>query len=261
MKNKNEQAAYLDDSKIKSTMPPHRLKSFPLPYSIGIDICHIPRIRELLRSSNWNSTKPANPASNLLEPRVHESPPPPEPGTISQSEPSSNNEISPKGGKFIQKLFNEREREQIGSRRFGNDSTVRWLAGRWAAKEAVIKAHRKSRLTYHDITILKGELKNGIQQAPVASVKIPQPKLSDGHVDGTKTQKKLGTLGLVVRRVTDKAEEEKPDEEQEVLISISHDGEYATAVCLAYEGHVPTRQDDGAQVPKEVAEWELEKDE
>ncbi|KAI9741464.1 MAG: hypothetical protein M1818_004270 [Claussenomyces sp. TS43310] len=75
-----------------------------------------------------------------------------------------------------------------------------FLAGRWAAKEATIKAHTSRRLTMHDITIQPGKVVDGLQQSPIALV-------SAGG--GTRENDNM------------------------VKISISHDGDYATAVCLA----------------------------
>jgi hypothetical protein len=71
---------------------------------------------------------------------------------------------------------------------------------RWAAKEAAIKAHTLRRITMHDITIYPGEQEDGRSKAPTMTIKS-----------------KAGV------------------EEQVAKISISHDGEYATAVCLAAE--------------------------
>jgi hypothetical protein len=70
---------------------------------------------------------------------------------------------------------------------------------RWAAKEAAIKAHTFRRILMHDITIHGGE-REGRSKAPAMTIKA-----KDGG------------------------------EERVVKISISHDGEYATAVCLVAE--------------------------
>lgn len=67
---------------------------------------------------------------------------------------------------------------------------------RFAAKEAAIKAHPHQALTWHDITITtQASAHPGRKGAPVAVVR-------------------------------------GEEEDREALISISHDGEYATAVCL-----------------------------
>ncbi|PVH83479.1 hypothetical protein DL98DRAFT_529193 [Cadophora sp. DSE1049] len=80
---------------------------------------------------------------------------------------------------------------------------ARFLAGRFAAKEATMKAHLSRRLTYHSILILKPERKPGEtgSLAPVAVV-LPEGETGQG---------------------------------KEVRISISHDGDFASAVCLAVD--------------------------
>lgn len=85
-------------------------------------------------------------------------------------------------------------------------SAASFLAGRFAAKEAVIKAHSSRRLTYHEILILK-------------------PDRKDGETGS------LAPVGIVV----DEESEGSEVRGKEVKISISHDGEYATAVCLAVD--------------------------
>jgi hypothetical protein len=72
---------------------------------------------------------------------------------------------------------------------------------RWAAKEAAIKAHTWRRITMHDITVLGGvENENGRKMAPTMTIRA-----GNGGED------------LVAK------------------ISISHDRDYATAMCLAAE--------------------------
>jgi phosphopantetheinyl transferase (holo-ACP synthase) len=74
---------------------------------------------------------------------------------------------------------------------------------RFAVKEAVIKAYETRRLTYHDIQILQQRRRNGMSRKPITMV---VPEDSDW------------------------------DNAQLVPTSISHDGGFATAVCMAYEG-------------------------
>jgi phosphopantetheinyl transferase (holo-ACP synthase) len=103
------------------------------------------------------------------------------------------------------------------------DTAARFLAGRWAAKEAVVKACSWRSLTFDEIQILKDEGSNRIY-----GVILDRPEVRDIRADWQQ------------RRDTLKA---PPVEEQEdgnvsgqiVKVSISHDGEYATAVCLAAE--------------------------
>jgi holo-[acyl-carrier protein] synthase len=76
---------------------------------------------------------------------------------------------------------------------------------RFAVKEAVIKAHPSRKLTFHDIVVLNDQEKDGEAR-----------------------------LGSGPPRAYVQGKEGKPD--QEVRVSISHDGNYATAVCMGVEG-------------------------
>lgn len=76
------------------------------------------------------------------------------------------------------------------------------LKYRWAAKEAAYKAHTHRRLTWHAITILDVPPdKDGRPRAPIMTIKT----------------------------------KDDSEEEQVAKFSISHDGEYATAVCMVAE--------------------------
>lgn len=74
---------------------------------------------------------------------------------------------------------------------------------RFAAKEAAIKAHPHRRLTFHDVII---------ERRPV-----------EGETLGS---------GPPIARIRSGEEEA---EDTSALVSISHDGNYATAVCLGHE--------------------------
>ncbi|KAG4426928.1 hypothetical protein IFR05_017589, partial [Cadophora sp. M221] len=63
---------------------------------------------------------------------------------------------------------------EMGSADMALQKVARFLAGRFAAKEATMKAHHSRRLTYHSILILKPEQEEGAgvrgSVAPVAIV-------------------------------------------------------------------------------------------
>jgi hypothetical protein len=80
---------------------------------------------------------------------------------------------------------------------------------RFAAKEAVIKAHHNRRLTYHSIAIHQP---------------LSKPLNPLDSVQGSKAP-----YAVVI------SESGSWEDGQEVKLSISHDGDYATAVCMAYE--------------------------
>ncbi|KAK3324628.1 hypothetical protein B0T19DRAFT_428998 [Cercophora scortea] len=80
------------------------------------------------------------------------------------------------------------------------------MAGRFAAKEAAIKAHPHRRLTFHDIVIRK--LDRGSVDADGGGGSGPPVAVIRGE---------RGCLSQIAK------------------MSISHDGEYATAVCLGFD--------------------------
>ncbi|OAQ98205.1 hypothetical protein LLEC1_00931, partial [Akanthomyces lecanii] len=86
-----------------------------------------------------------------------------------------------------------------------------FLAGRFAAKEAAIKAHTHRQLTFHDVVI---------ERRAVAA-----------------RAETLGS-GPPVARIRAPAADDGADEDESAMVSISHDGDYATAVCLAHDPSV-----------------------
>ncbi|KAL0944432.1 holo-acyl-carrier-protein synthase [Colletotrichum truncatum] len=81
-----------------------------------------------------------------------------------------------------------------------------YVAGRFAAKEATFKAHPFRRLSFHDITIVRKAL-----------------------VEGKENPNGSGPPVAVLRS------EREGEPDQTAMVSISHDGDYATAVCLGYD--------------------------
>lgn len=73
------------------------------------------------------------------------------------------------------------------------------MGGRFAAKEAAMKAHEHRRLGWHDI-VIERRRDDGSSGPPVARIKADEAGVDD----------------------------------ESALVSISHDGDYATAVCIAY---------------------------
>ncbi|OAA40844.1 holo-acyl-carrier-protein synthase [Beauveria brongniartii RCEF 3172] len=165
------------------------LRAFPLPLNVGTDICQISRVYGIL----------ATPRATRFVNRIlaHEERPrfaalastlPLKPTSMPESERAGDSAVSvldPEGWK-----------------------AAAFMAGRFAAKEAAIKAHTHRQLTFHDIVI---------ERRAVAA--------------RTET---LGS-GPPVARI--RAGEEAGEDES-AMISISHDGDYATAVCLAHDPSV-----------------------
>ena len=123
---------------------------------------------------------------------------------------------------------------------------------RWAAKEAAIKAHRHRRLYMQDISIVRSPnsdktialidpVCNGIQMDErVASLRGlrgfgPQSQgLHKGPLLVKDQDESVQVQGTIAKHFN-RRREIKETERQTAEISISHDGEYAVAVCMAYD--------------------------
>ncbi|KAG0652608.1 hypothetical protein D0Z07_0466 [Hyphodiscus hymeniophilus] len=81
-------------------------------------------------------------------------------------------------------------------------NAAQFLAGRFAAKEAAMKAYHCRRLTYQDVEIRSPPPIDGWSQAPIAMVRPENGNWYDAQI---------------------------------IPMSISHDGGFATAVCMVYE--------------------------
>src|SRR5438045_6440531 len=111
-----------------------------------------------------------------------------------------------------------------------------------------MKAHTWRRLTMWDITIRTDPLSKGMTTAPLATVLVVGQQWKNARKGQQKQEKDdIDTITekiddaktfdnehMIMDQVDAKAYEdvERPVE-QEVKISISHDGDYATAICLA----------------------------
>ena len=178
-------------------------KPFPAPISIGTDICHIPRILNIItkehgrKASRFVSKILTNDEIIASKDRLGALdflgiPRKPHPAELAES--YKNPDAADQ--KKIHPPMTQAERD-----RTVNKMAV-FLAGRFAAKEAAIKAHRKRRLGFHDIVIKPGPLEDDRPTAPTAVVRPWNPG----------------------------------SEWEEVMLSISHDGAYAIASVLAAEG-------------------------
>lgn len=102
-----------------------------------------------------------------------------------------------------------------------------FLAGRWAAKEAIIKAKAswqadggtKEKVFMHDIVILPGPIVEAISAADVQSGEFD---VNDG-ISKDDVRQQRGPLRAFVRQ---------NGKWKEVLVSVSHDGEMATAMAF-----------------------------
>lgn len=96
------------------------------------------------------------------------------------------------------------------------------LLSRFAAKEAAIKAHSHRRLTFHDVVIERRGRK----------------------------EERLGS-GPPVARIKGEGE---ADADVSAMISISHDGDYATAVCMAHDPSVGVEEEEDDDI---VRRWNM----
>ncbi|KAK3704786.1 hypothetical protein LTR37_013617 [Vermiconidia calcicola] len=228
------------------------LRPFPFQLNIGTDISHVSRIRNVLGRENFESR-------NLVS--------------------------------YVRRLLTRRERVEFWSR-YGSwdlnvarsrDVVCKHLAGRWAAKEATIKAVQYRRLSFHDVVIrspVYGEKMSAVildkpsmdnrpieHEISILNQLLPQNGIQQDRID---LQKPLRAIPLKrdtspsAQTFTDerrnpveadasnatgdenheagKSGDEDASEElsgQIAKISISHDGDYATAVCLVAEEPMP----------------------
>ncbi|KAK4629572.1 hypothetical protein CLAFUW4_08449 [Fulvia fulva] len=175
-------------------MPP---RPFPFALGIGTDICCISRIRELI------TKKPQN--ASLLP--------------------------------FVKKVLTIREQDDFFHRfrhvamATNGDLTpiTRYLAGRWAAKEAVIKAVGHRRLTLRDVEIFQKPVDEheGLGVYALICDEVHRKSHSEASAPSPSVADTPRGDGLPSRLIFHKLDG------QIAKVSISHDGDYAAAVCLA----------------------------
>ncbi|KAI8633300.1 hypothetical protein F5Y19DRAFT_295728 [Xylariaceae sp. FL1651] len=206
-----------------------------LPFSIGNDICRITRIRQILKGRlgphfvrrilRAEETRQPATASIL--------------SCILDQKPNSN---------ATQTLPRRVEEGDEASRRDtpGFARAVEFMAGRFAAKEAVIKAHPYRRLTFQSIAILraaapvfqpasstKASMLDTNEQTTQEPTEDQEQEKSSSLSPSPPPQPRGDTStphsGPLVALI--KAEGGYPRDTY-ASISISHDTDYATAVCI-----------------------------
>lgn len=120
---------------------------------------------------------------------------------------------------------------------------------RWAAKEAAIKAVKPRKVTHRDVEILQDrdtkELYALIQDhsnvlgAPYFRIKHLDLQ-NKSPAESEEKEPSVPSQGSV-SNLESQEQQENPDDSaaQVAKISISHDADYATAVCLAAEDPIP----------------------
>ena len=165
---------------------------------------------------------------------------------------------------------------------------------RWAAKEAAIKAHRHRKLYYRDISILpptdrildqnpKPEQKPSVLIQPVPQYVVMETRVAisrglagfssdkpDGYTRPGSSETISGEIldghfvpgtGPNTRMFVSRKRLVKEEERQVAELSISHDGPYVVAVCMALDEEVKDSGslgyviDDGSGDPMHEPEW------
>ncbi|KAI9167100.1 atp synthase f0 [Paramyrothecium foliicola] len=166
------------------------LRPFPLPLNVGTDICQISRIYGIVAGPRRSRF-----INRILTPEEWSRKQLQLNGDTAGHGATNGGTPPPKHQKLSDGLQTQRDPDLW--------KVAVFVAGRFAAKEAAIKAHPLRRLTFHDIIIERLEQEGS----------------------------RLGSGPPIARIKAESA----TDDDTTALISISHDGDYATAVCI---GHV-----------------------
>ncbi|KAI4101449.1 MAG: hypothetical protein L6R37_004924 [Teloschistes peruensis] len=234
----------------------------PFPYLIrqGVDICRVSRVSKILEKPSHELLRWALKIFTRQEwPQLwrqfNEA-------TVKQEALGSQAQL------FLPKLT-------LSASQHAHGPLAQYIAGRWAAKEATIKAHQRRRLFMRDVSIVPQDnpllkpqerctsrvhalvapenLKRIVMDPEVAkkrglsSSTSPEYTVSGNIEDGqfvqkpeSATQDNHPALRLQSRRVR------MTDREQQIAeISISHEAEYAVAVCMALDDPTSPRADVG----------------
>ncbi|KAI1436141.1 hypothetical protein GGR50DRAFT_259077 [Xylaria sp. CBS 124048] len=203
-------------------MPPH----LNLPFLIGNDICHVLRVKRILQGRlgprfvrRILTTEEIRHAAKILR------------CILDRKTPDARSRLG------ALPAAESDPASETGT--VGFTKAVEFMAGRFAAKEAAIKAHYPRRLTFQSIDIVRmrsSTLPDAMNRTPVdhEEAQTIRPE------DGTTLEARGGALIAVV-----KADGTYP--ESQASVSISHEEEYATAVCLAMNQSLSV---NGSQVPR-----------
>jgi holo-[acyl-carrier protein] synthase len=183
-------------------MPP---RPFPFPLRVGTDIVGVHRVRAAMAREAVVKGE----ARKMLQPFLHK--------MLTARELKKFNSRYPDVANA-----EDQDRDQDAM------AAAKHLAGRWAAKEAAIKASKPRKLTLLDVEILAqptGEIYALIRDHTFVHKRSLIPE-----GDGVATAQ--GDAAA------DKENQDDPAG-QVAVISISHENEYATAVCIAPFGPMP----------------------
>ncbi|KAL2121452.1 hypothetical protein VTJ04DRAFT_5479 [Mycothermus thermophilus] len=220
-------------------IPPKPPFLFPFPIHIGTDICRIPRIARLLRPDPPErrirfvrrildpvevASAPlalkkilgfASAARTVEEENIER--------LASSRTPEADGADNDGVGECLASTAQEGEEKDAGEEDTALWRAATFMAGRFAAKEAAFKAHPHLHLGFHDVLIL-----------PMGDAQ----KLLSGEDTTTEAMSLFSSrtprAPVAIIRTTDLAADGERSS-QVARISISHDGDYATAVCMGFE--------------------------
>ncbi|KAI0872205.1 hypothetical protein GGS24DRAFT_23871 [Hypoxylon argillaceum] len=193
------------------------LSAANLPFIIGNDICRVARVRRILqgrlgpqfvrrilRTEEIQHSTTTSILRCILDPKGHSSP-------DAQSTARTVEDADP-------------TRDAPNFAR-----AVEFMAGRFAAKEAVIKAHPHRRLTFQSIAVLRAAFLTNPAlgaSAQTGESAMGQEGTQGLETDGEASASQSGPLVALIKA------EGAACRDTLASVSISHDTEYATAVCL-----------------------------
>ncbi|PHH56059.1 hypothetical protein CFIMG_001738RA [Ceratocystis fimbriata CBS 114723] len=188
---------------------------FPSPFHVGIDICQISRIRALIASryglrflNRIFSAEEQKAYAARLAPAYSLARAAAATAAAAKTRPLAENNETVLVTKPPQTTAAEKSKDDVPL-----ESAIRLVAGRFAAKEAAFKAHPLHRLGFHDVHILHRAI---IHHAETSRTSLSQNGGSSAPCAVIQANPPFTTQA------------------QEARISISHDGDYATAVCIGF---------------------------
>ncbi|KAI0599423.1 hypothetical protein F4775DRAFT_125542 [Biscogniauxia sp. FL1348] len=207
-----------------------RLGRLPMPFTIGNDICHIPRILKILQEEG----KGLKFVRRILAPDEIEQP---------WTKPLLRIILEPTSKDT--RTETPRDAEVVDTQAAAGSSSemlraARFMAGRFAVKEAVVKAHPHRRLTWHGIIIDRPYLESFAtnNNSNTTKTEISPPLKKEGTENLKDGDPQPGSSRPPVALI--KGDGRYAD--TQAAVSISHDGDYASAVCLGcYEEPVGER--------------------
>ncbi|KAI3331760.1 hypothetical protein HD806DRAFT_168868 [Xylariaceae sp. AK1471] len=186
-----------------------------LPFILGNDICRVARIRRILRGRRG----PQFVRRILRTEEIQHS------TTAGILRCILNQEAH--NAQSLPRRIEEEAEPALSRDAISFTRAVEFMAGRFAAKEAVIKAHPHRRLTFQSITILRMALRTSAPESKDTFEQTQEPALDQEKeiLQDTPVPRSGPLVALI------EAEDAHGDGSY-ASISISHDTDYATAVCL-----------------------------